>query len=333
MPIIKHCGDQICNQPEEPPGDVKSRNMPQPPTEHSSLITLPAPGTLALWLRDVLPGFGMIDWVGATGSTNADLMQRARLQASRPSAMPWLLGAHRQTAGKGRAGRSWQSIEAAALMFSCAFDTSIPMAQLPGLSPALGVAACEALRAQCPGINDDRARRLGVKWPNDLQWGDAKLAGILVETARQPGARGPVVIVGMGLNLTGAAALTEQLARPIADWARVCQGSRLSQGADDTDDIRQTAGQLVACVALAWQQALKDYSGQGYAGFQSRFDRVDALAGQAVSVTDQGQLLQTGIAQGTDSTGRLLLATDHGHSPILVGDVSVRMRTAHATGL
>ena len=26
-----------------------------------------------------------------------------------------------------------------------------------------------------------------MKWPNDVQWGDAKLAGVLVETTRNPG--------------------------------------------------------------------------------------------------------------------------------------------------
>lgn len=299
--------------------------MSQLQTNQANLSEFPEPDALTLALRDRLPEFGRVDWVGTTGSTNADLMQRARAP-SRPPALPWLLGAHIQTAGRGRAGRTWQNAEAAALMFSCAFETTIPLAQLPGLSPALGVAACEALRGQSTSCSDDRRRRLGVKWPNDLQWGDAKLAGILVETARHPDMSGPIIIVGMGLNLSGAATLTQRLGRPIADWDQVCPRPTSTRVTDAPIAHRQTVIQLISCVALAWKQALVDYAQQGFAGFQTRYDEVDVLAGQAVNVTDLGQILQTGVAQGTDTMGRLLLTTEQGQAPILVGDVSVRLR-------
>ena len=88
-----------------------------------------------------------------------------------------------------------------------------PITDATGLAPALGVAACEALRLLISGqISDKAAFKLGLKWPNDLQWRNdtspqhvpAKLAGILVETAPSPGLKHPVVVAGIGLNLRGA---------------------------------------------------------------------------------------------------------------------------------
>src|SRR5690606_3702966 len=130
---------------------------------------------------------------------------------------PWLLGTHAQDAGRGRAGRPWQSRAGATLMFSCAFPVRLPSVHLPALSPLAGLAAGEALRR----LAGDAAG-LRVKWPNDLQWHEAKLAGILVELARNTASSGTyTVVIGMGLNLHDADRLSRALDRPIADWRSV----------------------------------------------------------------------------------------------------------------
>jgi BirA family biotin operon repressor/biotin-[acetyl-CoA-carboxylase] ligase len=195
-------------------------------------------------------------------------------------------------------------------MFSCAFATDIPLAQLPGIAPALGVSTCLALRAlfAAQGNQTDIAP-LTLKWPNDLQWHGAKLAGLLIETAPSS-----TVVVGMGLNLRGAAMLSAQLGREIADLGQIEQACH--------QPIHPA--HLVAHVAQAWQQALLDYASNGYTAFTHSFDIVDALAGQAVQVMDQGKILHQGIAQGTDPFGRLRVMTETGEIPVLVGDVSIR---------
>lgn len=281
----------------------------------------PSPTDLNEALHKALPDFGSVQWVDSTGSTNADLIQRLKaLQANAPHAAnaahappqasprPWLLGAHLQTAGKGRAGRPWANTAGSTLMFSCAFEPNIPLARLPAIAPALGVASCLALRsllgAQCGHAG---LEPLTLKWPNDLQWHGAKLAGVLIETG--PNAQ---VVVGMGLNLKDAATLSLTLERDIADIGMI-----------QTQALPSTV-QIVAHIALAWQQALKDYAEQGYAAFRDAFDTIDALAGQPVQVIDQGHILHQGIAQGTDEHGRLRVVTDTGLIPVLVGDVSIR---------
>lgn len=272
----------------------------------------PGPEDFTEALTKALPGFGAIDWVKSTGSTNADLSlraQHARAQQPTPP-RPWLLGAHLQTAGKGRAGRPWSNAAGATLMFSCAFATDIPLAQLPGIAPALGVATCLALRSLFVAQgNQANLAPLTLKWPNDLQWHGAKLAGLLIETAPSS-----TVVVGMGLNLRGAAALRAQLGREIADLSQIEHASNRTIH----------PAHLVAHVAQAWQHALHVYAENGYTAFTHSFDIVDALAGQSVYVMDQGQILHQGIAQGTDPLGRLRVMTETGVVPVLVGDVSIR---------
>lgn len=282
--------------------------------DHSQ--TFPSPEALSATLSETLPGFGSVQWVSSTGSTNADLTQRARqqLRDTLHPPRPWLLGAHLQTAGKGRAGRPWANETGSTLMFSCAFETQIPLAQLPGIAPALGVTTCLALRSFISAQRSDAelqhstqhfTQHLTLKWPNDLQWHGAKLAGLLIETAPSS-----TVVVGMGLNLKGADQLSAQLDREIADLSQI--------------QTPISPAQLVAHLAQSWQQTLKDYADHGYSAFKSSFDIVDALAGQTVDVIDQGNILYQGLAQGTDALGRLRVLTETGVIPVVVGDVSIR---------
>ena len=286
----------------------------------------PSPEALSATLSEALPGFGSVQWVSSTGSTNADLTQRARqqLRDTRCAPRPWLLGAHLQTAGKGRAGRPWANETGSTLMFSCAFETQIPLVQLPGIAPALGVATCLALRsligAQSPEaelqhLKQHLTQHLRLKWPNDLQWHGAKLAGLLIETAPSS-----TVVVGMGLNLKGADQLSAQLDREIADLSQIQASSDQAL----ISPLHFSPALLVAHLAQAWQQALRDYADHGYSAFKPSFDIVDALAGQTVDVIDQGNILYQGVAQGTDALGRLCVLTETGVIPVVVGDVSIR---------
>ena len=289
-------------------------------TSFNNTARLLAPDALTERLGKTLPNFGLVQWVDTTGSTNDDLSQRIKRGAA-PS-MPWLMGAHTQQTARGRTARPWQNTAGDTLMFSCAFSPNIPLAQLPGLSPALGVAACLALRELFASrIGALACQQLALKWPNDLQWGSAKLAGILVETAQQPGVRHPCVIIGIGLNLRGAQALSAQLQREIADVSDImaCAQTPLA-----SNNVGLCASEIVSMIAQAWQKALDVYATTGYAAFQDLFHSVDVLASQSVQVVDHGRVLHIGIAQGTDAIGRLLVQTEAAVVPVLVGDVSIK---------
>ncbi|OZI72142.1 biotin--[acetyl-CoA-carboxylase] ligase [Bordetella genomosp. 12] len=267
-------------------------------------LDLPAPDALQHALGARLPGFTHVQWVASTGSTNADLLARARQHRD---AKPWLLGAHLQEAGRGRAGRAWKNRSGATLMFSCAFDVRLPPAQLPAISPLAGLAACEALRRLSghPGVC--------VKWPNDVQWHDAKLAGVLAETTRNPDGDGHTVVIGMGLNLRDAETLSANLDRAIADWSQVEGHTRAHEAAD-----------IVQAAALAWQQAVADLEQHGFAAFVDRYAQGDALAGRMVNVIDRGEVLYSGQAAGVDAYGRLQVQCASGLVAVTAGEISVR---------
>ena len=137
-------------------------------------IPFPTPNTFQERLSALLPGFSSVNWVDSTGSTNKDLGDLAREMVGATS-WPRLLGAHLQTAGKGRAARPWHNTAGACLMFSCGFAPRIGAGELPGIAPALGIASCLAIRSLLvPRLGVRAAHQLTLKWPNDLLAADER---------------------------------------------------------------------------------------------------------------------------------------------------------------
>ena len=245
-------------------------------------------------------------------------------QTRRGILAPALLVALEQTAGRGRQGRSWLARPGEALTFSLRLPlpADMPLSALSGLSPALGVAAAEALG---PGVQ--------VKWPNDLclirpgtggaQLG--KLGGMLIETAAAAADAGQgdalrAVIVGLGLNLAGEAptALAPQAAPAFGPtplpWASLAQaGTRLTPA--------QALRQVVPALVDAWLV----FRGEGLQPFLPRYAARDALAGHPVrSWNTAAGSAEDGVAQGLDLQGRLLVHTARGLQALASGEVSVR---------
>ncbi len=119
----------------------------------------------------------------------------------------WVGVADRQTAGRGRLGRSFASPSGG--LYASAV-VSVPEGLLP--APLVGVAAvslAEAIEASAPGLV------VRVKWPNDLWIGTRKVGGILVEAAGGASPEIPVV-VGVGVNLRAVPAdLPPEVAREV----------------------------------------------------------------------------------------------------------------------
>ena len=122
--------------------------------------------------------------VSVTGSTNADVVDRAR--AGEPAGL--VLIADHQTAGRGRLDRRWEAPPGANLLASILLRPSQSPDQWFRLTMALAVAAVDA----CKALGAD----VTIKWPNDVLVGDDKLAGILAETDGVG-----AVVVGIGFNV------------------------------------------------------------------------------------------------------------------------------------
>jgi len=122
-------------------------------------------------------------------STNETMLEQAVLGAADNS---WLR-ADRQTAGRGRRGRVWES-PAGNLLLSGLIRARPGEGMLAQLSFVAALAVREALGQWVP------AGRLLLKWPNDVLLDGAKVSGILLETRATPREL-PWVVVGIGINL------------------------------------------------------------------------------------------------------------------------------------
>ena len=238
-----------------------------------------------------------VEVVPETGSTNADLLARAAQLTG-----PVLLVAEHQTAGRGRAGRSWLSSGENSLTFSLAwkFDGGLPA--LSGLPLAVGVALGEALGQL--GV------QVQLKWPNDVLKDGDKLAGILIETQSAPEG-GTWAVIGIGLNLIMPDEVEALLGRSAAGAPWLARMER---------DV------LMATLLDALADALRLFARQGFGAFSARWNLRHAWQGRPVVILDNGQVLQEGLAAGVDDAGRLLLDTAEGRSTVLAGDVSLRVK-------
>src|ERR1700692_338624 len=104
---------------------------------------------------------GRIGW-GVHYFYEIDFTQEsARELAASGSAEGTVVIAERQSAGRGRMGRTWHSPAGVNLYTTIILRPPIAMAEVPRLSLVAGVAAAEALKEVAPGI-------VALKWPNDV---------------------------------------------------------------------------------------------------------------------------------------------------------------------
>lgn len=239
------------------------------------------------------PGF-TVEVVPEIDSTNAELMRRAH--AGRMD--PVLLVARHQSAGRGRLGRHWHDSPCQYGPGSLMFSLGLPLTpkDWSGLSLAVGLSVAKSLH---PDIM--------LKWPNDLWWHERKLAGILIETVNSGDAStfaGRYVVIGVGLNIvrpqvpglsTEPAGMIELLPQLSAMLA-----------------LETIAAPLVAAI-LTFEQS-------GFSPLQSEFNARDALAQVAVTLSDG----VSGVAQGVDDVGALLVQTAQGLLRVTSAEVSVR---------
>lgn len=250
---------------------------------------------IAAAVAPLLPGLA-VEVVDEIDSTSNELMRRAR----DGRAQPVLLVAKRQTAGRGRMGRPWQSAQDEREPASLTFSLGLPL--LPrdwsGLSLAVGVSVAESL-------DPSNTARIALKWPNDLWVEERKLGGILIETALpQDGSAERYLVIGIGINI-GAREATGMSTAPawIAQWRPSATGPQL---------LREIVPPLVSHVLL--------FGERGFVPFAERFAARDILRGREVQLSDG----TAGCCAGVGWGGELLVQTAAGMKTITSAEVSVR---------
>jgi BirA family biotin operon repressor/biotin-[acetyl-CoA-carboxylase] ligase len=243
----------------------------------------------AIWeqVAPLLPGF-TVEILPAIESTNTELMRRARAGRTEPI----LLVAERQTAGRGRLGRDWQSDTDAGLA-TLTFSLGLPLQpkDWSGLSLAVGLSLVQSLHSA-----------LKLKWPNDVWLDERKLAGILIETTSVGAVR--YAVIGIGINL---------LPR-IADGLRTPPAA-LAEVLPEAD-----APSALEAIMLPLVRMVQAFEASGFGDLRSAFHARDLLYGREVVCTDG----TSGTARGVDASGALLVHTASGLQKISSAEVSVR---------
>lgn len=227
-------------------------------------------------------------------STNAE----ARRRAEAGEAGPLWITAMRQTAGRGRRGRAWET-GAGNLAATYLLATRKPPAEAAQVSFVAALAVADLAAAFVP------AALVSLKWPNDPLIAGRKTAGILVESG--PDRLGGLwVAVGIGVNLATPPEASERPATTFAEHMRGPPPQPLEALAILAEAFERWRG--------VWQLA----------GFPAIADAWTARAhglGQACTARLSSETVE-GIAEGLDADGALRLRTADGQvRRITAGDV------------
>jgi len=202
--------------------------------------------------------------------------------------------AEEQAAGRGRFGRRWVSPAGNNLYLTLVLRPDV--ARLRMLAMAAPLAVCRAVEAVT-------ALQPMIKWPNDVQVGGRKLAGILIESELS-GAEVAHALVGIGLNVND----------PVADpeIAQIATSLARESGHD-------VSREFVLAALLNEMEALYE-SGDVYDGWRERV----VTLGQDVRLAFQDEVY-AGVAEDVDAEGSLLLRTSDGRLLTFeAGEVSLR---------
>lgn len=256
-----------------------------------------------LLVSDIEDGLvGEIDWsvhcLAETGSTNQDLRQMAEQGAAEGT----VLVADRQSAGRGRLGRRWESPAGVNLYCSILLRPHIPPQQAPQMTFISAVATAEALieTFQLP---------VRVKWPNDLLVGGRKIAGMLNELSAES-EQVHFVLLGIGVNLNmQEEQFPDDLRYPATSVLLEC-----GQPVERLLFVRNLLQQI--------DDLYRIYRDEGFWAIRRRWEGLSDLLDCAVRV-DLNPGTREGTVVGLDDDGALRLQLENGQiERILAGDVS-----------
>jgi BirA family biotin operon repressor/biotin-[acetyl-CoA-carboxylase] ligase len=231
-------------------------------------------------------------------STNAEARRRA--DAGEPGPL-WIWSA-RQSAGKGRNGRTWQS-QPGNLFASLLISLNCPLRTASQLALLAGVVAYDTIAKLLP---EETRSELLLKWPNDVLIKGDKVAGMLLESATETRANRSKIVIGTGINLAN---FPPDLPQPATSLA--AHGVTIAPAA---------ALETLAAVTEAWLSRW----GEGVSFQAVRRAWLDRAGptGRPLRVRIKDEEETEGVFAGLDSGGALrLLMSDGAERRVAAGDV------------
>jgi len=239
----------------------------------------------------------------AVPSTNDLAMQAA--QEAAPTGL--CIVADRQTAGRGRRGRAWESPSGLGLYASILIRPRMPAAQIPLVTLVAGLATAEA-------IQEATGATPALKWPNDILLCGRKVAGILTEMA-MIGTQVGHAVIGVGINVHQAPHDFPEELRESATSLAVATGKAVDRAA------------LAAALFSTFERWYVQLEADGPSSVLEAGRRASATLGSRVRVLAPKPW--DGIAVDLDGDGALLVRDEAGAiRRVLADDVSIRVSDA-----
>ncbi len=248
-------------------------------------------------LKDLgIPG---IYYFEETDSTN----ERALALAVKGAPEFTLIIADRQTAGRGRFGRRWETTPGTSLAFTIILHPTLAEQERMSLFSFLGAVAI------CLAIEELSDIKTQIKWPNDILLGGRKTCGILAETTWNGSALEGLVL-GMGINLLkGSVPPPDQLMFPAT-----CVQAYCANKIDRIEFLKSVINNLII-----WRS--RTLADEFLKIYRSRL----AFSGERVALSKIGGEFIEGLMVGVDDLGNLMLQDDKGKTGLHpIGDLKLR---------
>lgn len=222
------------------------------------------------------------------GSTNDCAVKLSEL----PPSPRFAVTAQSQAAGRGRRGRSWQSLEGNLFM---SLGLEMEQRRWGELVFVVSLALLETVRSFKPGID------ISLKWPNDVLVAGGKISGILLEKGA-----GMYIIIGIGVNIASAPAVSGSL---------LYHSASLAEAGIKTDRIT-----FLKAFLQQFNCGLERWNRHGFAEVKDLWLQSAKGVGSEIRVNLPRESLN-GIFKGIGDDGCLLLETAGEIKKIAAGDV------------
>lgn len=234
-----------------------------------------------------------------TGSTN-DVVSR---MAGNGEAEGVVVFAERQTAGRGRLGRRWESALHKGLWFSMLLRPALAFSNWSRLTTWVAVGVARGLEEALPGC------RASVKWPNDIYLNGRKAAGILIECSAGPNG---YAVAGIGVNVNHSRSdFPEEL---------ITKATSLREASASAGELDR---QKVAAALLRQLDALYGQLSGNFAAVVAEAEARSILIGREIEMQGVDVPLR-GIAEGLEPDGRLRVRGEDGSVRLVSGgEVSI----------
>lgn len=241
----------------------------------------------------------MIQYFEELDSTNKKIDELARDGAEHGT----VIVADKQTAGKGRRGRTWESPAGTNLYFSILLRPEIEVEKAPMLTLIMAYSVAKVLQ-------EEWKLEVSIKWPNDLVISGKKICGILTEMVLDESQIGHVV-VGTGINVN-----VTEFPEELSDKA-----TSLYLESKVIFDRKKLLNEVLK---EFWKQYNNFLEVQDLSFMKEAYNEILVNRGREVLVLEPGNEYQA-VAHGINDAGELLVEKNDGSkAAVYAGEVSVR---------